>query len=115
MAVFDTGRIIWTYESDNGMSIPYRTQVGYSSQSATIGGASGSAINAEPKRYGLKQRVAIVLADNHVRRVPIFTKAAYAALVPGTSTILVNVDGQAVSGTVRSLEGERHRGAGYSK
>lgn len=117
MAVFNTARVQWTYTTAQGVAIPYRTQTGYSSQVATVGGAAWTGPVTQPKRYGLKFRCAIVPVTGHltvVRRVPIFTAAAFDAIVPGTTTITVNYQGNEVVSTVRSLEGERHHGAGLS-
>jgi hypothetical protein len=117
MAVFDTTRVVWTYTTDQGVAIPYRAVGGYTSQSATLGGAAFTPPVPEPKRYGLKPRCAIVPVAGHTtvrRRVPVFDNAAYAAIVPGTTTVTVNYQGQGVLSTVESLEGERHRGAGLA-
>lgn len=115
MPAFDTTRTMWTYHTDQGVSIPYRAQTGYTSQDAVLGGAAFTPPFPEPKRYGLKPRSAIVPITGHLtvkRRVPIFDQTAYAAIVPGTTAIIVNYQGNQVSSTVESLEGERHRGAG---
>jgi len=115
LAAFNTGRTMWTYHTDQGVSIPYRAQTGYTSQVAVLGGAAFTPPFPEPKRYGLKPRCAIVPVTGHlstIRRVPIFDQAAFAAIAPGTTTIDVNYQGVATSSTVRSLEGERHHGAG---
>jgi hypothetical protein len=117
MAAFNTSRVFWSYTTDQGVTIPYRTMLGYSGQVAELGGAAATPPYAEPKRYGLKPRCALVPVPGHetlVRRVPVFTQTAYAAITPGTTTLSINYQGNAVTGTVRSLEGERHRGAGYA-
>ena len=115
MPVFDTSRTMWTYTTDQGVTIPYRAQTGYTSQSATLGGSAFTPPFPEPKRYGLKPRSVIVPVTGHLtvkRRVVVFDSTAYAAIVPGTTTVTVNYQGNQVSSTVESKEGERHRGAG---
>jgi len=115
MAAFDTSRTMWTYTTDQGVAIPYRAQTGYTAQVATLGGAAFTPPFPEPKRYGLKVRSVIVPVAGHTtikRRVTVFAAAAYNAIVPGTTTVNVNYQGQSTSSTVESKEGERHHGAG---
>lgn len=115
MAAFLTTRTLWQYTSDQGKKALFRAQTGYTSQVATLGGAAADGTEGQPKRYGLKARCAIVKTAGGVRRrVVVYTQAAYAALVPGTTVIQVNVASVDTPATVVSLEGERHRGAGLT-
>lgn len=115
MAAFDTTRVFWTYTSDNGETIPYRTMTGYSTQVATLGGSAWTGGAHQPKRYGLKPRSVLLPIDGspgRFRRVTVFTPTAYNAITSGTTTVDHNLAGTATTATVESKEGERHRGAG---
>lgn len=115
MAAFDRTRVTWTYTSDDGVAMPYRTLAGYSTQAA-LGGAAFTGIIGPTKRYGMKVRRVLVKGDiTGIKRwVPVFTKAAYSAIVAKTTA--VNIPDASLTtleaGVVQTLEGERHHGAG---
>lgn len=116
MAVFNRTKTLWEYTDDQGAALMYRGTAGYTSQ-AVVGGTAFTGVPTSTHRYGLKPRVAIVEGNvtGVKRRVVIFDETAYAAIIPLTTTIVVN-DGTSTQevATVQSLEGERHRGGGIA-
>lgn len=115
MAAWDATKTLWVYTTNQGSSALYRLSGSYAGQAATLGGAAATAPFPNPLRRGVKPRVAICKTAGGVkRRVPIFTKAAFNALVPGTTSIIVNVASVETAATVQSLEGERYHGAGLT-
>jgi hypothetical protein len=115
MAAFDTGRQLWQYTDDDGLTFPVRALKGYTAQVSVLGGEAWSGPPTQPKRVGFKARgVYAVTAGGVRRRVIVYDATAYAAIVVNTTTIEVDVAGQQTSATVRSREGEHHRGAGYT-
>jgi hypothetical protein len=114
MAAFGPGRTLWTYEDDNGNSFPFNAQTGYTDQVLTLGGAAFTTLPTQPARRGFKARCVYAVTAGGVRRkVVVYDPTAYAAIVVNTTTVLVDIgDGQGTSATIRSREGEHHRGAG---
>lgn len=107
-------RIACDYVSDNGATYRFRALEAYQSQAALGWVASTNpALTSMPR--GFKPRVALTWdAGNHAnrRRVVVATNAAYAALVIGTTTLVVQNPATDVEDTftVYGKEGERHRG-----
>ncbi len=114
MVAFAAGRTLWTYTDDNGNDFPFNALSGYTAQSATLGGAAFTTLPTQPGRRGFKYRCVYAVTAGGVRRkVVVFDAASYAAIVVNTTTIQVDIgDGQQTAATVRSREGEHHRGAG---
>lgn len=113
VAAWDATKTLWVYTTNQGATALYRLSGSYASQAATLGGAAATAPFPQPLRRGVKMRTAICTTAGGVkRRVPIFTKTAFNALVPGTTTLNVNVASVETIATVDSLEGERYHGAG---
>ncbi len=115
MAAWDYTKHLVVYTTNQGASALFRLSGSYHSQAATLGNTDAAAPFPQPLRRGVKPRVAIVKTAGGVkRRVVIFTKAAFNALVPGTTSINVNVASVETAATVQTLEGERYHGAGLT-
>lgn len=114
MAAFGPGRTLWTYTDDNGNDFPFNAQTGYTAQAATLGGSAFTTLPTQPARRGFKPRCVYAVTAGAVRRrVVVYDPTAYAAIVVNTTTVQVDIgDGQQTAATIRSREGEHHRGAG---
>jgi len=102
------------YVSDNGGTYRFRALEVYVAQEALGWVASTNPVLTSLPR-GFRPRVALTWdAGNHAnrRQVVVATNAAYAALVPGTTTLTVQNPSTDVEDTftVYGKEGERHRG-----
>lgn len=116
MPAFAKTKTLWTYTNDQGVALMFRGTAGYTSQ-AVVGGTAFTGLPSSTHRLGLKPRTAICLGNltQVKRRVVIFTAAAYDAIVPKTTTIIVPDGANAQeTATVQTKEGERHRGAGVT-
>lgn len=113
MPAFSRAKVLWTYTTDDGATSTYRATSGYTSQAA-VGGAAWAGVPHSPLRRGFRPRcVYAVTAGGKRKKITIFDSAAFAAIVVNTTVIQVDVgDGQQTAATVRSREGEHHRGAG---
>ena len=117
MAAFNRTRVAWTYTSDDGVDMPYRTMTSYSTQGG-LGGTAFTGIIGPTNLYGMKPRRVLVLGDvTQIKRwVVVFTASAYNSIVAKTTKL--NIPNATLTtleeGTVQTKEGERHHGAGIA-
>lgn len=112
MVAFATTRTACKYASDRGPTFRFRVLDSYLAQEA-LGWVACDSISQEVAPGGMKPRVALCWkASDHSlrRRVVVATAAAYDALVPGTTPIMVNIASVQTEYIVYAREGERNRG-----
>lgn len=107
-------RVACDYVSDNGGTYRFRTLEAYQEQ-AGLGWTACTDPTLTSIPRGFKPRKVLTWdAGNHANRrsVVVATNAAYAAVVPGTTTFTVSNPATDVEDTftVYGKEGERHRG-----
>jgi hypothetical protein len=112
MANFDYSPKVLAKYVDNGGK-EYKRKI-FAEYYATeeLGWTAGDPANGTlPK--GIRPRHAMVYTAAGARRkVIVATNAALAALVPGTTTVTVPIEGESTAATVNSLQGEHSIGQG---
>jgi hypothetical protein len=110
VVAFSTAKVKWRYTSDNGDESRYTTWTGYSAQVAVLGGAAGSTTtNPLPKGVRPRHVFATDTSTGLVKRkITVFDETAFAAIVPDTTSLFINVDHVQVAATVRSKIQEKH-------
>jgi hypothetical protein len=111
VAAFVTTKTLAKYASDSLGDFRRKIMNGYYTQEA-LGWTAGARTDGTLTK-GIRARHALVKTAGGVRRkVIVGTDAALVAMVPGTTSIDVNINGTATAATVQSIQGEHSVGQG---
>jgi hypothetical protein len=107
-------RIACQYVADNGATYRFRALEAYQAQAGLGWSASTDPTQTAMPRGFKPRRVLTYDANNHANRrtIVVGTDEAYQAIVPGTTTFIVQNPATDVTDTFTAYgkEGERHRG-----